>query len=218
MIRRLFIIFFILEILIFLAISSLPISNPTLYNTFKNQQATVANLSLISMIFYIFPHNLEVASIEFIPVFGQFFFLISAYETSLIIAVEGSALNLPGFVIFLSLALLPDTWIELPSYALACSTSVYFIYMLIRKRGQLMAKSSKILLMYLFIVIELAIAGSFESYSIVLERVNVNAYAPLLLWIPAIPVIIGLVFLFRKINRDEYVMPQMEQNSEESFS
>ncbi|MCL4452289.1 MAG: stage II sporulation protein M [Candidatus Thermoplasmatota archaeon] len=205
--RKLFLLMFLLEISIFIVISSIPLKDAALYNEFKQQQSSIITLPLLPMIFSIFPHNLEVASLELIPILGQFFYILSAVTTSLILAVEGTANGTLGLVYFLSLALLPDTWIELPSYAVTTSTGIYFLYLLVKKRSLLRSKSKKILLNYVFAAAELLIAATFESEAIIMETTYASPYnffGPLLLWLPAIAVIIFLVFIYRKINKDEY--------------
>ena len=102
---------------------------------------------------------------------------------------------------------MPDTWIELPSYAVTSSTGIYLLYFLIKKRSQLRSRSKKILLNYAFAALELLIAATFESVAIIMETTYsspYDLYGPLLLWIPAIAVIILLVFMYRRINNDEY--------------
>ena len=206
--RRLFLVIFLVEIGIFIAISSLSIHNQELLSAFKNEQQSIVTLSLPDMILEIFPHNLLVATIEFIPIIGQFFFLLSSVETSIIISIEGAGLHTSGLVVFFSLAILPHTWLELPSYAVATSTSIYLIYLL-AKRGQILHSNiMKVVYMYLFVVLELAIAGTFESTEIYMSRIYASPYNieyPLMLWIAAVPVIYLLIRLYRIIDRDEYV-------------
>ena len=205
--RKLFLLMFLIEISIFIVISSIPLKDAALYNEFKQQQSSIITLPLLPMIFSIFPHNLEVASLELIPILGQFFYVLSAVTTSLILAVEGTANGTLGLVYFLSLALLPDTWIELPSYAVTTSTGIYFLYLLVKKRSLLRSKSKKILLNYVFAAAELLIAATFESEAIIMETTYAspyNLFGPLLLWLPAIAVIVFLVFVYRRINKDEY--------------
>ncbi|WMT44580.1 MAG: stage II sporulation protein M [Cuniculiplasma divulgatum] len=205
--RRLFLVVFLVEIGIFIAISSLSIHNQVLLSAFKNEQQSIVTLSLPDMILEIFPHNLLVATIEFIPVIGQLFFLLSSIETSIIISIEGTSLHTSGLVVFFSLAILPHTWLELPSYAVATSTSIYLIYLL-AKRGQILHSNiMKVVYMYLFVVLELAIAGTFESTEIYMSRIYASPYNieyPLMLWIAAVPVIYLLIRLYRRIDRDEY--------------
>jgi uncharacterized membrane protein SpoIIM required for sporulation len=214
-VRKLFLVMFLMEIAIFIIISSLPFNDPALYNQFKQEQSTITSQPLLQMIFSIFPHNLEVASLEVIPILGQFFYILSAVTTSLILAVEGTAHGTLGLVYFLSLALLPDTWIELPSYAVATSTGIYLLYILIKKRSDLRLRSKKILLNYAFAALELLIAATFESAAIIMETTYsspYDVYGPLLLWIPAVAVIIVLIYVYRRINRDEYRKYRMDED------
>ncbi len=212
MLRRLFTLIFVLELGIFIAVSLLNIHDQELLNAFKSEQQSITSQGLFSMIISIFPHNLMVATIEFIPVIGQIFFIISSVDTALIIAIEGSSLHTSGFFVFLSLAILPHTWLELPSYAVATSTSIYLLYLLKRRGSVLRSNITKVLFMYLFVVLELAVAGVFESTEIYFSRIYPapdNVLYPLLLWIGAVPALYGLYRLYRKIDKNEY--PRKEQ-------
>lgn len=206
--RRLFLVIFLLEIGIFVVISSLSIHNQELLNVFKNEQQSIVTRSLPDMILEIFPHNLLVATIEFIPIIGQLFFLLSSVETSIIISIEGTGLHTSGLLVFFSLAILPHTWLELPAYAVATSTSIYLFYLLIKRGSVLHSNIMKVVYMYMFVVLELAIAGTFESSEIYMSRTYSSPYDvvyPLMLWIAAVPVIYLLIRLYRRIDRDEYV-------------
>lgn len=202
LLRNLFIINFLIEIGIFIGISSLNIQDPLLLSTFKSEQSSITSLSLTIMIFQIFSHNLFVASIEFVPVFGQFFFALSSFSTALILALEGSSMHISGFFVFLDLAIMAHTWLELPAYAVATSTSEYLIYLLI-KRGKILSSNiKKVFYLYLFVVLELLIAGIFESLEIVILKTYPSIYGTLLsiaLWIPAAPIIYLLIKLYGEI-------------------
>ncbi|MEM4058074.1 MAG: stage II sporulation protein M [Thermoplasmata archaeon] len=207
LLRRLFIITFIVEIGIFIAVSSLNIQNDALLAIFKSEQQSITSMSLIAMIFEIFPHNLLVATLEFIPFIGQILFVLSSAATALILALEGSSMHISGLFVLFSIAIFPHTWLELPSYAVATSTSIYLIYLII-KRGKILSDNiNKVFYMYLFVVLELAIAAIFESSEILLLRNYPSMDGTILsiaLWIPAAPVIYLLVKLYRKIDINEY--------------
>lgn len=207
LLRRIFLVTFISEVAIFVIISSMKISDAALLAAFKSEQQSITSQGLVSMIFDIFPHNLLVATVEFIPIIGQLFFILSSVETSIIISIEGTSVHTSGLVVFFTLAILPHTWLELPSYAVATSTSIYLIYLL-KKRGKILSKNIiKVPLMYLFVVLELAIAGTFESSEIYMSRIYPSPYNvlyPILLWIAAAPVLYLLVRLYRRIDEDEY--------------
>ncbi len=205
--RSLFLVFFLSEMLVYFIVSAIPYSNPAMTTQLRSEQTATYSLGLVGMIFWIFPHNLLIATIEFIPIVGQFIFVYSIIATPLALAAMSSSVGVSGMLTFLSLLLIPDTLIEVPSYAVASATSIYLLYILIKSRSSLKAKSRKILYMYLFTVLELFIAGTFESVAIQIGLTlpaSESAIYVLLLWIPAAVVIYLLVRLFRYINRDEY--------------
>ncbi|MGC8505534.1 MAG: stage II sporulation protein M [Thermoplasmata archaeon] len=205
--RSIYWIIFIAELLLYIIISSLPINDPVLYNSFKSEQNGIISLSYIPMVFSIFPHNLTIASVEFVPVLGPFLYIDSSVVTSLIIAVEGTALGYSGFFVLVTLMIFPHFWLEIPSYAVATATSIYLIY-LIYKRGEILRNGiRKVLYLYIFVILELFIAGSVEAAEIIFEttyRYPYDLYYPLMMWIPGSVAIFVLILLFRRINRDEY--------------
>ncbi len=199
--RRIFILSFIIELAGFAIISSLSIHNPALYSSFKSQDHKIVSQSFFPMWLSIFPHNLLIATIEFIPVIGILMFGFSIISTASVIAVEGTATHINGFAIFASLMMFPHSWLELPAYAVAVSTSVYILYYLLTKK--LKTNYMKIIYMYIFVVIELAFAGAIETSEIILERSPHPLYS-LYMWIPAVPIIIFLIWLYRRMDSDEY--------------
>ena len=205
--RSLFLLFFLLEMIAYFIVSAIPYSNPALVTQLQSQQNATYSLGLVGMIFWIFPHNMLIATIEFIPIVGQFFFVYSIIATPLALAATSTFMGVPGILTFISLLLIPDTIIEMPSYAVAAATSIYMFYILVKSRSSFRAKMRKILSMYLFVVLELFIAGTFESVAIQIGLTlpaSESATYVLLLWIPAAVVIYILFRLFRRINRDEY--------------
>ena len=61
--------------------------------------------------------------------------------------------------------------------------------------------------MYLFVVLELAVAGAVESAEIVFEEnypPPANIEYPFLMWLPSIPAILILIILYKKINHADY--------------
>ena len=205
--ERLFYVMFSIEILIFLIVSALPAVDPALLFEFKQEQSTIDTESYFPMFLSIFPSNLRVATLEFIPALGIFFYFDSIVVTSYILALEGTAKGISGISIFLSLALLPHTWLEIPSYAVAASTSIYLLYYLIKRRAELRHKAKKIFYMYLFVVLELAVAGAVESAEIVFYYnypSPANVEYMFLMWLPSIPAILILIMLYKKIYRADY--------------
>jgi len=199
--RRLFLLVFILDLAAFLFISSLPIHNSALYNSFASEDRSITSQAFIPMWLSIFPHNLLIATIEFIPIIGIFFFATSIYSTALVVAVEGVHDHTSGLVIAISLMMLPHFWLELPAYSVALSSGIYLLYYLIK--GYPLKSYIKILYMYIFVVIELAIAGLIETSEIVLLKTK-NPYSSFYMWIPGVFLIAFLIYLYRHFDKDEY--------------
>ena len=200
---RLFLFFFLAELIIYVVISSLNFSNPSELSAFNHKRNTIDSESYFLMVFSIFKNNFTIASMEVIPILGVILYSLVTFDTAYVLAIEGTGHGISGLVYFLSLGLLPDTWLEIPTYAIACSIGTYIIYYLIKDRRMLRMKWKKILSLYGFVALELLIAAMFESYEIVIERSYSAPYDiiyTLMMWIPAIPVLVLLVVLFRKIN------------------
>ncbi|MGC8644978.1 MAG: stage II sporulation protein M [Thermoplasmata archaeon] len=201
MMRRLFLVTFIAEMVLFAVLSSINYHSELLAQSLSTERSNIVSGNILSMILIIFPHNLLIATVEFVPIIGPLLFSISTVVTSLTVASEAFFLyHTSGFVIFSSLVVLPHTWLELPSYAIAVSASIYLIY-LVSRRELLVPYGHKVVYMYLFVVLELAIAATFESAEIALQS---RGLLVLLTWIAAVPVIYLLILLFRKMNEDEY--------------
>ncbi len=205
--RALFLLLFISEILIYIIISAIPYNNPALVSQLKAEENATYSNGIVGILFSIFPHNLFIATIEFIPAIGQLFYVLSMVETPLALSALANSTGVPGFIDFIILLIVPDTLIELPSYAIAAATGIYLIYILVKSGEVLRSKIRKVLYMYLFVALELFIAGTFESLAIEMGLTlpkGVSLTYTFLLWIPAIPSIYLLIRLFRRINRDEY--------------
>ncbi len=213
--RKIFLLSFIIELVGFAVISSLPIHDPALYASFKSEDSAIISKSFFPMWLSIFPHNLLIASIEFIPVVGILMFGFSLGSTASVIAVEGTSTKVSGLAIFTSLMILPHSWLELPAYAVAASTSIYILYYLVK--GQMGKKYMKIIYMYIFVVIELAFAGAIETSEIILEESAHPLYS-LYMWIPAVPIIIFLIWLYRHMDSDEYKHKKEIEKDEYDFS
>ena len=159
-IRRIFLITFIAELVAFAIISALPISDPALYASFNGQRSAITSQPYFSLWLSIFPHNLMISSIEFIPIIGLLMFIISMGETAVVVSVEGTATHVSGFAIFASLMLLPHSWLELPAYAVAASTGIYAIYVYSRYKNQGIAK-----LFWTYILVSVIEFGSYFAFA-----------------------------------------------------
>ncbi len=211
--KRMFIILFIAELAAFAIISALPIHDMALYNSFSSTDKSITSQSFFPMWLNIFPHNLLIATIEFIPVFGILMFAFSIGTTATVVAVEGTAEHVNGFAIFATLMLLPHSWLELPSYAVAASTSIYIIYLL--AKGKMRQNYKTVIYMYIFVVIELAFAGLIETSEILLEE-SAHPFNAFYMWLPAIPIIAFLIYLYRKMEPKKE--EEIEQKDEFDFN
>ena len=205
--ERLFYVMFGIEILVYIIVSAIPASNQSLLNEFQQEQNSIDSQTFIPIFLSIFLNNLRIATLEFIPVLGIFFYIESIVVTSYIIALLGTQAHFSGIIVFLILSLFPHTWLEIPSYAVAASTSIYLLYYLVKRRSELRQKAKKIFYMYLFVVLELAIAGAVESAEIVFEEnysSPANIEYPFLMWLPSVPAILILIILYKRINHSDY--------------
>lgn len=168
-VRRIFLFTFIAELLFFAIVSALPIKDPAAYSLFKSQDNAITSQSYLPLWLSIFPHNLMIGSIEFIPVIGLIMFIFSMGETAFIVAVEGTATHVSGFTIFATLMLFPHSWLELPSYAVAVSTGIYMIYVYSRYKNTGIAH-----LFFAYIGVSIVEFGSYFAFA---SYYSIFAYA-----------------------------------------
>jgi len=170
-VRRIFLFTFIAELLFFAIVSALPIKDPALYSVFKSQDNAITSRSYFPLWLSIFPHNLMIGSIEFIPVIGLIMFIISMGETAVVVAVEGTATHVGGFTVFASLMLFPHSWLELPSYAVAVSTGIYMIYVYSKYKNTGIAH-----LFFAYIGVSIVEFGAYFAFA---SYYSISAYAVL---------------------------------------
>ena len=193
---------FLIQMLILVGLSSSGILNNVLLQVFNS---SVSNSNTATGQFLsIFPNNLKVATIEFIPILGQAVFLFSNMNDGLIISSIGVQRHVSGLLLFASVAIEPHTWIELYSYAIATSFSLYVIYLALRDRNFLRKLGPTTFYVYSFVALELAIAALFESVEISWQ-LN-SSPSPILflsvIWVTGGFAMIFLGLLFRKILRN----------------
>lgn len=190
------------ELVIYAIVSSMSFNNPALLDSFRSQQTSIISQSPLLIFFAIFTHNLLVATLDFIPAFGTFLFVQSAISTAMIISLQGTAAGVPGLALFLTLLLLPHSWLELPVYAISMTGGIYLIYSLLKGKAFLRENLTRTVYIYFFAVVQLAIAGAFEAAEIYFETSYSspdNAIYPLMMWIPAVPVFYVLHRLFKQL-------------------
>ncbi|BCU71079.1 stage II sporulation protein M [Stygiolobus caldivivus] len=193
----LFIIIFLGEIGLFLLFSSF--YNPSLASQYGGLTVVYNNLvyePYFIVLFSIFLHNLSVATLDFIPLFGLAMLVFSIIETGLVVAINGSIVGTPGLTISLYLFTLPHSWLELPAYAVASASGIYFIFD--ASSNGLRKATIRLFYMYLMVAVELLIAASFEAGEIVDKSYGLLPY---LYWIPAIPAFYFLIVFYKYFQR-----------------
>ncbi|BAB59378.1 TVG0245889 [Thermoplasma volcanium GSS1] len=184
---------FIFEIALMFVITAIPMSfsqaKAIAGQTEPSLQA-VRSLPILSRSVSIFSHNYEIASIEIVPVIGQIFFVISTYSTAIVLDALAIGQGVPGPIALFTLLLLPYSWLELPSYAIAATEGGFLIASIFRKQFRVEIKRAVIV--WLLVGIELLTAGIFESWTIYLETSS-NPFAIFITWIPY--VIILAIFI-----------------------
>ncbi|MFP3233336.1 MAG: stage II sporulation protein M [Sulfolobaceae archaeon] len=189
----LFIITFVGEVGLFLLFSSF--YNPALASEFGGLTVIYNGLvykPYFIVLFTIFIHNLAVATLDFIPLMGVAMMVFSIIETGLVVAISGSIIGTPGLTISLYLLTLPHSWLELPAYAVASASGVYFLFDAADKGlGKALVR---LFYMYLMVAVELFVAASFEAGEIVDKPYGLLPY---LFWIPALPAFYFLITFYK---------------------
>src|SRR5579875_1907255 len=189
---------FILEIILFYVIASIPISNSeaqSLSASYNSVQDSLQSSSLFGRAVLIFVNNVRIALMEIIPVWGAILFSISTYATSrtveaVAIVQPASVAHLPAQVLITLLFLFPHSWLELPAYAIALTESIFLIYS--GGTHNLANESKRAFAVVVFVVILLFVAALFES-----TEITYPSYA-LALWAPALAIIICAYFFLKR--------------------
>ncbi len=103
--------------------STIPMSQSEAETLFKQVQGITPTTLVI------YQNNIKVALIEFIPVLGPVYGVLSAYDTGLVVSATGQIPNATttGFEGFLLLLLTPIFWMEFSCYSLAVQESISVI-------------------------------------------------------------------------------------------
>lgn len=189
-----FFIIFIVELMIFVGASALPVHQPELVQEFESQRSALVSLPYMLEALSIFTHNYGIALAEFIPAVGLGIMGISIGVTGYVLSAISNEQGIPGWVSAIFLLTLPHSWLELPAYAFAATAGLFLIIDRNWKR---------FLYMIGFVGLELFFAASVEAGEIVIE--NANALYFYLFWIPS-------AFLFYVLYEVyEYIMDVTEK-------
>ncbi len=184
-------IFFIIEVVILLLVSSIPLTHSQytyLNNIFNSVENLAVGKSLLASTINIFSHNLLIATLEFIPVFGLIVFGGSMAVTGLLVGAGAVNYGVPGIAVSLALFTLPDTWIELFAYALAAGEGIRLLTSQSGFRRELKAAIG----VWLLVGALLASAAALEALAVALS--SPYAFAT---WIPVLAVL-AVIFLLRR--------------------
>ena len=188
---------FVVELLILALFSMAPLSSSqqtSLLSQYSTLESSITNKSFIYQLLFIAPHNMLIAAIDEIPILGLAFFGYSITQTAMFLNAYAVSINQPGIVLVLALFFLPHTILELPAYALAVTENLFLSYALFKGGFRKELRRAGVVLG--IIIIELLVAGSFES-----AELQLSTYAALLLWIPFIILISSLLFFLLRRTR-----------------
>jgi hypothetical protein len=158
--KRLFLIFLIITVIIIFIGSSTPLSeeeSSQLVEELENRLPAVSTHP-------IFINNFLISVLMFIPALGVASGLFIIYSTGIAISAIGSSMDLPGFLLFLSLLFLPFTWLEFIAYSLAMTQSVFIILGIINHAFKKELKRTAFLLLIVFFLL---LSGAFIEVIIV---------------------------------------------------
>ncbi|MCI2413932.1 MAG: stage II sporulation protein M [Candidatus Aramenus sp.] len=186
-ITRLILIFFGIELAIFLGVSAIPVNNPEMAQTFSSTVSSTDSLPYVLLFLTIFSHNLSIALVDFLPVIGIGVLLFSIGSTAYVLtSYTTTVYHIPGVVDAIGLMTLPHSWLELPAYAVAAGAGTYAIW----KRDWVRS-----LLMVPFAALELLLAAMVEAAEISFPSLSY------FMWIPGAIAIVGLYFLYEYLQR-----------------
>src|ERR1700730_15270428 len=118
--------------IVFLALSGILAYASTIQLSAADAQSlTQSAKSIDESVLGIFKNNVQIALLEFIPVFGPGFSVYSSYDTGLVLAAlaqsNQSSSVVTGLELFLALLLTPIYWIEFTCYSVAVEESIALI-------------------------------------------------------------------------------------------
>lgn len=187
---------FAIEVILLIALSVFPLPSSyskALVSSFNAVAAPIYVQSYPSMVLSISSHNLEIATMEMIPVIGPIEFVVTSSVTSVTAESVAESQGYLGIEDILSLFLVPDTWLELPAYAIAAAESIMLLMSLFNKTFK--DEIIRFFYVWVFILIELLAAASIESGVLKLEKTP----AFLLLWIPTIIIVYIFIYVSKRM-------------------
>lgn len=203
-----FVVFILVQLVIYVAIVLARINVPSLGN-----EVVALRLSnsqpFISRLLSIYANNLKLASLSLIPALGLLFYFIFTFDTAIAASSYFIEAHLTPFALLL-LFLKPDTIIELSAYSIGMVANLYIISRVIIPAQRSFRNVRNFFYLYGFMALILFVAAFFETADIK-HPLAWGKYFDLY-WIPAIPVIIGLFFIYWKLIRPKLAEPEDDED------
>jgi len=188
LLSKLILIFFGIELAIFLGVSAIPFYMPSVAQNFNSTAGAVDSEPYVPMVITIFSHNLMIALSEFIPIIGIGILFFSTFSTGMVLSAFTTTVDhIPGIAAAIVLLTLPHSWLELPSYAVAAGSGLYVI---------LTRDWRRFVMMIPFVALELFAAATVESAEIYFRSINSYYF-----WLAGIPLIIMLYFIYEYLQK-----------------
>lgn len=164
----------------------------SLANQTGSQFSFVQNATAVQLIFFIFTHNLGIALVEVIPVFGALFFMLSIYTTGLATQAIVGSYALPG-VSGLVLFAFPYSFVELSAYAISVGAGTM---LLVAWRKGTLGKELKVF------VLEVGLVGAILLVAATMETITrYSVFIGLALWVPTGLTMAGMVAYWARRRR-----------------
>ena len=180
---------FLVELAIFVVGLVTPLGSAdqqSIANQTSQQFQFISTATPVELIGFIFFHNLAIALVEMVPVFGAFFFLISIYTTGLATQAIVGAQGLPG-TSGLILFALPYSIVELSAYAIAVGSGTMLLLSLFRRKFIAELK---------VFAVEGAVVGVILVSAATMETITrYSVLAGFALWVPTLLILAALIIL-----------------------
>uniref|UniRef100_A0A2U9IDH1 Stage II sporulation protein M n=1 Tax=Acidianus brierleyi TaxID=41673 RepID=A0A2U9IDH1_9CREN len=204
LLSKLILIFFGMELAIFLGVSSIPFYMPAVAQKFNSTAGAVDSEPYVPMVITIFSHNLMIALSEFIPIIGIGMLIYTTYSTGMVLsAFTTTVYHIPGIAAAVILLTLPHSWLELPSYAVAAGSGLYVI---------LTRDWRRFVMMIPFVALELLMAASVESAEIYFRSVNSYYF-----WLAGAPLLVMLYLVYEYLQKKADILAPKPQTTTSVF-
>jgi Stage II sporulation protein M len=158
----------------------------TLANETSSQFGAVQSSTPVELVVFIFSHNLSIAIVEMIPIFGAFLFVLSVYSTGLAAQAVVVSQGLPSQLGIILLAF-PYSLVELSAYAMSVGAGVMLAVSWRRRR---LRRELRVFLLEAMLIAGVLLAAAAME--------TLTKFSPLIgfaLWLPTGLTLAGVVLL-----------------------